>query len=68
MKMTHRGCGGPVSESATIPPYQSEEYGTVPAYECQKCGGEILGDAQIQFIAESVADAIQIEAMTGEYR
>lgn len=63
MLMQHRDCGGEVVESDAIPPYISEEYGRVAAYECRKCNTEILGDAQIEFVPESEADRLQIEAM-----
>lgn len=64
MKMTHRNCGGIVRESDTIPPYKSEEYGTVPSYQCIDCEVEILGDGMIEFIPENESDKIQIEAFT----
>lgn len=62
MKMSHKSCGGIVEESKTIPPYNSEECGTVPAYECTKCKQEILGDGQIEFVPENEADKVQIDA------
>lgn len=63
MKIIHRDCGGEVLESKTIPPYKSEEYEVVPAIECNKCGNELLGDMQIEFVAESLADTIQVDAL-----
>lgn len=63
MKMTHKGCGGEITESQEITPYQSEEFGTVPAYQCNKCKSEITGDSCIEFIPENLGDRIQIEAL-----
>lgn len=64
MKMVHKECGGEIRESEIIPPYVSEEHGTVPAYECSKCSDEIQGEVQIEFIPENEADKLQIEAMS----
>lgn len=63
MKMTHKNCGGEVTESKSLPPYDSDDHGTVEAYECSKCMREILGDYQIEFIPENEADRIQIESL-----
>lgn len=63
MKMVHKNCGGVVTESKSFAAYDSEEYGIVPAYECTTCSIEILGDAQITFVAENDADQVQIEAL-----
>lgn len=63
MILVHKNCGGVVKESKNLPPYESEEYGIVPAYECQECGQEILGDIQIQLISENELDEIQIESL-----
>lgn len=43
--MTHVGCGGEVVED----PRKSYSYEgcSVPAYRCERCGEEILGDAQL---------------------
>lgn len=68
MLMRHRSCGGEVAESRTRPAYQDEEYGLALAYECTSCGEEILGDTQIKFVAESTADALQIEALEGAHQ
>lgn len=63
MKMQHKACGGIVTESTAIPPYNSEEYGIIPAHICQSCNAEIQGDIQIELIPENETDKIQIEAM-----
>ena len=60
--MVHQNCGGIIAESG-VPPYSSEEFGTVPVYECLLCREEIIGDAQIQFIPENRGDEIQIEGI-----
>ena len=62
MKMTHSGCGGIVIES-NEPPYESDEFGTVPVYRCFQCQTEITGDSQIEFIPEDRFDEIQIESL-----
>jgi len=62
MKLIHRNCGGLVIESKNLPPYSSTEYGIIPAYICDRCNLEILGDVQTEFIVENEADKIQIEA------
>lgn len=48
-KMIHKKCGGEIKESETLPGYDSEEHGYVPAYQCTKCNVEIVSDWQIEF-------------------
>lgn len=49
--MTHKGCGGPIRFSRTLPGYTYEHdngtYEPVAALECEKCGVEVFGDPDI---------------------
>lgn len=51
--MTHRNCGGEISEAADGRGYHfdgedARQFGAfVPAYVCLKCGVEILGDRDV---------------------
>lgn len=52
--ITHKLCGGNIIEDLKAIPYTyTDDDGnasTVPVYRCEKCGEEILGDADIEEI------------------
>lgn len=62
MRIVHKECGGEVTEDFDSEPYVYEET-EVPVLRCLKCGEEITGDSDVEFVPENERDRLALEGL-----